>query len=214
MASTRNELITEALTILEVADAVQGPSSDMIAQGVRTLNLVLKSLTNVGVFIHAIDDQTTTANSAYFATASGTKYVDRLCLVINGEEVELDKLSREDRDDIANKTATGQPLHFWPDTTQTPPRIYLYPVPTATYNVTYRRQAYLDDPTTANAAIDIPQGGELMVVYLLAAFLAPAYGKNRSEFYQIAEIEKSKFLSGQSESWGTTITGKTQRGIV
>lgn len=206
--STCKELIVDAHDLLGISSLTAAE----VERGRKSLNLLLKSLTNSNIYVHAIDDLEDAIDAAVFIPIAGTKDVDAMWLSINSQDVELRKLSNSEWHAIVNKTTTGQPLYFWVD--KSTASVNFYPVPETDYSIKYRRLSYLSNATTTDAPIDIPRGGELMIVYLLAALLAPVYGLNRNEFYQLGETEKRNFLAGQSESWGKDLTGKPQQGIV
>lgn len=90
----------------------------------------------------------------------------------------LTKLAREDYFAIPNKTTTGVPSLFYYDSQLTSATLYLWPVPdSVNLRLKATIQRTLEDMDAAANNPDFPQEWLLAIVYNLAVFLAPAYGK-------------------------------------
>lgn len=207
--STSREIIADAYDLLSIPSI----SSEDLERGKKSLNLLLKSLTNK-LFVYTLLTIEDTTTGPTLTPENGTKTVDSVWLVINSEDVPLRKLISREWDEIVNKTTTGQPIAFWFDHSRG--YINFYPTPEDSYTVKYRILSHITNVTDVDALIDVPRGGELMLVYHLAALLAPGVGKKseQSGLYNLGEIEKRDFLASQSESWGKYLTGQSPKGIV
>ena len=126
-------------------------TSEHLLSAQISLDLMFIGWVNDGVNQFVIDQQIQTllgdGTDISFTTPVGT--VDILSMVFrnaSNTDMEISAISRQDYQDISQKTTGGQPVNYWVDKTTIQPVCYLWPVQdvTGTY-VVYNRVRQIQD---------------------------------------------------------------------
>ncbi len=183
---TAQEIIQDALTELGVGADEEPLEAVDLTRGLRALNRMLKAWQADGVMIwtYAEGELTTVLDQASYEFGAGGDFTtvpfEILDLRINrgGNDLPMNRLSREDYYALPNKATSGYPTQFYYDRQRDGGRLYLWPAPDTglgTLKFTYRR-AIMDVDSGAND-FDVPQEWMEALVFGLAKRLVGAYSK-------------------------------------
>lgn len=179
--ATRNELIRDALEIVGALDTYEPMTAEMLAQGVRSLQLLTKHWNNKHVFLWA-------HNQFLFSTVAAQEvYTSELDPEIIGidkayvrnvgelEDIPLEVISWSEYWDIQDKeTDTGRPKVLAFKSTPAP-SVYLWPNPDDSYTVRGLAVYALEDFDSASGSGDIPVRFQQALLYGLADKLFDKY---------------------------------------
>lgn len=130
--ATRNEIIEGAFRIVGALEVGQTLSANMLDQGIKALQLLIKSWSNKHLFLWTFNTTTNTilSGNAYVDLDDAIIGLDKAWIVdaTTSEDIALEVISWSAYNDIQDKTATGRPLliaykptpearfHVWPTT--------------------------------------------------------------------------------------------------
>lgn len=182
---TAQEIIQDALTELGVGADEEPLEAIDLERGIRALNRMLKAWQADGVMIwtYAEGELTTVLDQAGYTFGEGGDFdtvpFEILDLRINrgGNDLPMNRLSREEYYALPNKTNRGYPTQFYYDRQRAGGTLYLWPTPDTglgTLKFTYRR-VIMDIDNGAND-FDVPQEWHEALVFGLAKRLVGAYG--------------------------------------
>lgn len=196
----RDDLITEALKILEVLEEGQSASATQLSDSLPPLQLLIKSMANKGLFLWKrtnisvtplVEDQANyTFGPSNFGSALSLRIYD-VTLKETSSSIErpIRPMSLEEYESLSNKTTSGQPTQYYWKKLNTSSILYLWPVPDATtaagYTVEVVAQTQFEDMTATATNFDFPVEWLDAIVYQLAVRLAPMFGY---------PLEKRKYL--------------------
>jgi len=181
---TAQEIITDALTELGVWAEEESLEAADLERGLRALNRMLKAWQAEGVMIwtYAEGQLTTVLEQASYEFGAGGDFTtvpfEILDMRINrgGNDLPMNRLSREDYYALPNKTTSGYPTQFYYDRQRSSGMLYLWPTPDVslgTLKFTYRR-TIMDVDSGAND-FDVPPEWMEALVFGLAKRLVGAY---------------------------------------
>lgn len=220
-----NPLIDEAFSLCGIGSEGEAVSADMYFRAQRSLNLLIKHWSaSDHLWLRTEASVTLVASQATYALATlFTKKPLRVLsvrrrLTSGTLDTPLRELSRQEFDDLPNKTSEGIPTAFHYNPQLATGTLSIWPVPSTataaaqTLRVTYARP--IEDFDESNNDPDLPQEWLLALSYGLAEQLALKYGVNpalRSEIAARAAMYKAQIdawdtepasLYMQPESWG------------
>lgn len=131
---------------------------------------------------YRIDRESTAVSAAATSTAlaSGSVEVMQVWLRESGSTTDMPvtRISREDYNAIADKTATGTPtMYYINHESLNAPTIVLYPIPSAAITLYYDRMRYVDDATALSNTPDAHRLWYDVLAYGLAMRLAEKYNE-------------------------------------
>ena len=205
---TVQELIDLSLIDIGALPVGETPTAAEMSDAIRRLNLLLRSLENDGVHLWKVDTQTVSATASDYTydLAAGTNKLLHAYISYNDVDTPLNLLTQVQYDEISNKDATGVPTDVCVLYNSDPPSILLYPVPDASYTITYRRTRQADSFTAAAETLDVSDNALPMVQKGLAYWLANSYNRpieERALLQQEFLTEKIVYLSQNTERRGT-----------
>lgn len=180
--ATRNEIIEDAFEIVGVLEPGQQLSADMLAQGVRTLQKMVKAWSKKHLHLWSFNSSSfsTVAAQEIYTTAdlSGDDDsiigLDKAFVVQNSEDIPLRVIPWSEYQDIPDKESSGLPLVIAFKPTPSP-SFYLWPSPDAAYTIKTVSVYPLKDFDSASGSGDIPATFQEALVYNLADRLFDKY---------------------------------------
>lgn len=181
--ATRNEIIEGAFRIVGVLEKGQNLSAELLDQGVKALQLLIKSWSNKHLFLWSFDQSSfsTVIDQEAYTTAdlSGDDDLiiglDKAWYVDSNEDIPLEVISYSRYLDLYDKeTNSGTPIAiaFKP----TPePSFYIWPSPDAAYTIKTLAVYPLKDFDVAAGTGDVPARFQRALKYCLAEDLFDEY---------------------------------------
>lgn len=192
--ATRNEIIEGAFRIVGVLEKGQTLTADLLDQGVKALQLLIKSWSNKHLFLWSFNQSsfaTVAAQEAYTTTdlSADDDFIiglDKAWYVDSDEDVPLEVISYSRYLDIYDKeTNSGRPcaIAFKPTPT---PSFYIWPSPDAAYTIKLLSVYPLEDFDAAASIGDVPARFQRALKYGLAEDLFDEYPgpMNEREYVQ------------------------------
>jgi hypothetical protein len=187
---TAAEIIEEARREVGIHADEEPLSAQDLVTGLRTLNRMLKAWQAEGVMCWTMTEGTLTlvaSDESYVFGAGGTFTTVPLEITdirINrgGNDLPMQRLSREDYYNLPNKTSTGYPTCFYYDRQRSGGTLYVWPAPDSTAGTlkfTYRR--IIMDVDEASNDLDLPQEWYDAIIFGLAKRLGGHAGVLGSE---------------------------------
>lgn len=182
--TTASQLITRSLRTLGVVTATETPSADDLSAGLDALNDVLAALSlKRGAFPaqsnHAL---TLTANDGQYSIGSGADLnvprplrIESAYITVDGLDIALCVGSREDYNEITDKSETGKPTHVFYDASSANGTVYFYPVPDDACAVNLTCWGEFTQISGVNSAVTLPTYLVAYLRYAVAVALAPEY---------------------------------------
>jgi hypothetical protein len=174
---TARVVISDALRKLNVVAYDESMDADQASNGARALNRMLKSWQNRGLNLWGV-----TAMSVAATTAASYTLTLRPLEILNirykngTNELPMWQMTREEYDDLPNKSSTGTPTTFYFNRQRETATITVWPVlavtGTATFEISYQREF---EDVDLDTAPDVPGEYWEAMVYGLAARLADDY---------------------------------------
>ncbi len=179
MATTGTKTVLDIVTLgLRKSGIVafgEVPSSDDAEAARQELELMLKGWQNKGynLWTKTAGSQALTTAAVYTMSPVRPMRILSARFKKNGIELPMQELTRQEYDDMPQKTTQGTPTTFYYDRQREAARLYVWPVLSAaageTIEYTYDRE--VDDVSNLTAVIDVPGEWWDAVVYNLAARL-------------------------------------------
>lgn len=205
-----------AQTILSVTSTSGFANSDVI--GVALDNNTIH-WTTIASFV--TDDTVTVGDALPSAAASGNKvYVYTTALErplkvlsaqreVSGQEIPMEEMSRDEYEELPNKSSTGTAVNFYYDPQTTTGKLYLWNAPDNVeqeINFTYLDQ--LQDMDATSNDFDYPQEWLEYLIYNLAIRISSLVGKTPSEStIAIASNAKNQLMSWDAEADSVEFVG-------
>lgn len=199
--ATRNEVIESAFEIVGALETGQTLDGDMLAQGVRALQLMVKGWSNKHLFLWSF-------NQGSFATVSGQELytttdltgdndtiigLDKAWIVDGTEDLPLEVISYSRYLDIFDKESnSGRPIAVAFKPTPSP-SFYVWPSPDAAYTIKVLSVFPLKDFDDASGSGDVPARFQEALVYGLADRLFDRYPGPMNE-RQLIQNKAEKFF--------------------
>lgn len=178
---SRTGILRNAYQKLGVVPAGSDPSSDYLAMGSDSLNVVLKSWENKGVFLSRSER---TTQSLTDGTEEYTTDIDTLDILarhsyvtdMSNVDTKVDLISRGRYMEITDKTVQGQPTLMMVEKTDRV-RFTLYPVPDSTVaSISYVRTLLMADMDSAANTTGLPSKYLKALIIETAIELCPHFG--------------------------------------
>lgn len=212
--ATRNEIIEGAMRIVGALEIGQPLSADLLDQGVRALQQLVKSWSNEHLFLWSLDaltfntvaDQTDYAASLY-APLIG---VEKAFVVEDNDDIELEVVSWSRYQDIVDKEEnTGRPrlVAYKP----TPaPSLYFWPTPDAIYEIKTLCIVPLQDFDDADGTGNIPVRFQRALKYGLAEDLFDEYPGPMNERQFIKQKAFELFMKAKNTDMPVETTNEVE----
>lgn len=189
--STARDIITSALKIIRVLAAGETPTAEELSDGLSKLNDMIDSFSNESLMIHSItkEEFTCTANQQVhtlgdtgdFDTLRPIKINKVLFQDSSGLELPINIRQMEEYADVSSKEVTSEiPTDVYIDPSYPLMNLYLYPIPSTASNVVVYSEKNIQSFTNASTQVSLPPGYKTLLIYNLAMYLAPEYGKTLS----------------------------------
>lgn len=202
-AMTAREIVTEAFQTAKVISGGETPTGDEMADGMRKLNLMLKTWSaKEHLWIRAEGTQVLTATTQSYAI-TGARRMLSVRRRTSSIDTPLNELAREEYFDLPTKSATGTPVSWYFDPQRTTRTLYLWPTASVavaantTLLFTYLR--VIEDIDSLENDPDVPQEWLEALIYSLAARLALAYGSDQLQNLTAIANGLVKDLSAQDQ---------------
>lgn len=181
--ATRNQIIQGAFRIVGALETGQNLTADMLDQGVKALQLLVKSWSNKHLFLWSFRQSsfTTVAAQELYTTTDLTGEddaiigLDKAWVVDSNDDLPLEVISYSRYLDIQDKeTNTGRPsaIAFRPTPS---PSFYVWPSPDTAYTIKILSVYPLEDFDTAAGDGDLPARFQRALKYGLAEDLFDEY---------------------------------------
>jgi len=182
---TANQIVTRAFKVLGIGTEGEPLTSNMYADGLEDLNLLIKTLgAQDHLWIRTEGTLATVAGQAGY-TVSNPKpmRVQSVRRVVGGVETPLNEMARDTYFAQPNKSLSPSiPTQFYYDPQQATGVLYLWPAPSAqfvaeqTLNVSFWRR--MADIVTSSDELDMPQEWLQTIIWNLANDLETQYPVN------------------------------------
>jgi hypothetical protein len=181
------EMISASARLIGVLAPGESLTASEATDGLATLNRMLGGMSNDGLVIHAITEETpltlTSGDGSYTLGASGDittrpMSIEEATLRNGSIDTELKAMTSTEYAAITDKTIQGVPERYYDDGGYTQRTIKLYPVPnSSSYKLCLWTKRALTEISTLDTSVSLPPGYEEMLVYNLAVRLSPEYGR-------------------------------------
>lgn len=178
---TAQQIVNQALYLLNVVPEGDTPPSADSAGALTSLELMLKTWGAAGrLWLTASTTQALTASTASYTLSAGTYRVLSVRRRTSSIDTPLFPLSRDEYDELPNKSGAGMPVNWYQDNQRATTVLYVWLVPDATIAasttlyLTYAR--IIEDLDSLSNDPDVPQEWLETLVYNLAAIRGPKYG--------------------------------------
>lgn len=131
----------------------------------RSLNLLFQEWDTIGIKLWAIEQKTLAVTTSFTSQTLDTDtldIIDMVCRSNSGETGQLDipvhRLNVFDWNALANKQITGKPTSFFVDRKAAAPVLYLWPLPSTSYDIVYWRIRRIEDAgISGEVTMDVPE---------------------------------------------------------
>jgi hypothetical protein len=180
--TTYRTLIQDALLDIEAATLGQTPTAAEAELCLRHLNRLVKSWQlEEGPLDFLVTSQSVTATTGTNVTLSPVRPLRILNARLkqsSGIEIPMFRMTRQEYDELPQKTSTGTPTNFYYDRQKESALFYVWPVfasvTTETYEITYERE--WEDITNLDATADFPAEWWNALVLNIGARVAHTFG--------------------------------------
>lgn len=193
------EIATAALEMIGVVAIGDTPEAEHSAKALEQLNLMVKTWgasPAPKLWLVSEGAVTLTASNAAY-TASPVSLARKVLSIrrrTSSIDTPLEMLSRDEYDDVPNKSGTGTPTSFYFDPQRATRTLYVWPAPSsAVASSTTLRMTYLrviEDLDSLNDDFDLPQEWLEVLQYGLAARLALVFRMHLADPVGAAEIKQ------------------------
>lgn len=182
-ALTAREIVTEAFQTAKILAAGETPTGAESADGMRKLNLLLKTWSaKEHLWIKTEGSQVLTASTASYAI-TGARRMLSVRRRTSSVDTPMNELAREEYYDLPTKTATGTPVNWYFDPQRSTRTLFLWPTAStaiaASTTLQYTYLRVIEDIDSLENDPDVPQEWLEALIYSLAARLALSYGSDQ-----------------------------------
>jgi hypothetical protein len=188
-------------------------SARHIRSAKMSMNLMLTEwAVRDGDCAYRVDRLTSTVASGtnYFDPATGVFDIVDVTVEYNnsGTDIPMTRIGGQEYLNIADKTVTGQPAQYWVDQSNTSaPRVYLWPVPDASVDLTYDVMRYTQTLRTLADTLDINRLWLEAVAAGLALRLAEKYNQARVPYLSTRAEESYRMARAGSKGRADVLIG-------
>ena len=190
--ASRNAIINEAFGIVNVRRDGQPINAAQLAEGVQSLNLLVKSWTNKHVFLwsQVLEDLTTVASTASYSSGFTPESlgIDKASVVFGDRDREISVITFSQYEAIEDKTREGQPQYIAFYKSDRAAQIYLYPTPDQVYTVKFLSVLPLKDMEDPDGYGDVTAQFQLALAYGLAELLHSKYPDEPQKMSRVSKM--------------------------
>jgi hypothetical protein len=205
---TRDQIITDALSKINAIGLGDTPSSNMLTESERVLNMMVQHWQNYNIFIWMVEDTTLTLEAAiatYYPDDSAIEVKNFFFRDADGNDTTLKSIDRIGYAEITDKDEPGEPTKVFVDYDLNGPVVKLWPVyagTDGTLGITKVLKAQGFSAPADNP--DFPTRWYKALCLNLAVDLCPNWGKVDAAVYSnlVNQAEKARHEAryGQNES--------------
>lgn len=194
---TRDDIITNALRRVRAIKPAELPKPEQLIDLSNQLNSMIKSWHSESIFLWT---QSSATLALTIGTASYNLPVDVIdvegngFITIDGYDNIVQRITREEYQNIPTKAITGKPIQFYIDFQLANPVLYVYYVPDKSYTLTYNKIVKLQDFTNKSNNPDFPVMWYDAIMLNLAYRIAPMYA------FPINEMEHLRFDANDTKT--------------
>lgn len=176
---TVRAMCTNALRKAQVVGMSDTPSGEDMAEAVDLLNMMLKAwqMSQYNIWTYTSGSLTLTTALSYTLDPVRPMQIITARLKQGGIELPMQSMTRQEYDNLPQKTSTGLPTQFYYDRQREAAKLYVWPVlATAageTIEYTYERE--FEDVTDPDDVLDVPGEWWEACLYGLSARVAESY---------------------------------------
>ena len=212
---TAAEIIKNALQKCAVLEEGESPNTTQNTDGLLDLNILIKSLTKYGLTLWTIETLSlplvqstityTIGEGGDLDTFKPVKILECAFKDTSGNETTMTPLTRNEYEDLPNKSITGQPTQFFFDPQIPLSEFSVWPTADATAatgTVEMQVQLYIQDVSATTDDMYFPAEWYDCVIYQLAIRMAPTYGvplQERVKLEQMAQKLLDETLAWDNE---------------
>jgi len=213
----RDDLITEALKLIEVLEEGQSATATQLSDSLPTLQMMIKAMSAINLQLwkrtYITISPLVLSQADYEIGPTGADEVaDKPLRILDinrkdsdGVEVGLTQLSLNEYESLSNKTTSGIPTQYYFNPYTVNSKVSLWPVPDATavsdYTVEIVCQTYMEDMTASTTDFDVPVEHMENIKYQLAVRLAPIFGYPIDKRYLLRK--EAKEIADMVDSFDT-----------
>lgn len=222
--STAQQIINRSLRVLGVIGAGETATSDDSADALTVLNQMIQSLSLQGLATYRCPLETFNLvpnQTSYTVGPSGADLVTTRPLKIldgyirlNNIDYPVQLVDAPTYDSYAKKNVTTNlPDRVFYDPTLTNGTFYFYPMPSQANAFYFRSWKVLESFASLSETVDLPQGYDRMLVYMLARELSPEYGKaltadiDRLYTESLANLKRMNHMAINGSTWEVSKPG-------
>lgn len=175
---TVREALTRAFRQAKILSGNETPTSDELTDGMTTLNLMLKSWQSDGCGIWRELSDSFSTSTAQTTLDPRVMDVMEARLTVSGVDRPLARWEWGDYVNTPNKAATGTPCVYVFRKGRDDVSLFLWPVPSTAMTISYTAARVIEDITTPDETLDVPQEWLECVVTNMAVRLAEEFGSD------------------------------------
>lgn len=198
---TGRDLVTASAKLLGVIAQGETLNADEAVDGLASINRMLDSWSNEGLLINAITQEspfTLTAGDGTVTLGTAGDISNRPMSIHSaiirdgGTDYNLNSMSLTEYNSISDKSVASLPSYYIDDGGYPLKTLYLYPVPSAAYQLILWTKRAITQIATLDTALSMPPGYERAIIYNAAIELSSEYGRPVAEIiFKIANESKS-----------------------
>lgn len=178
---TRDDIILAALSKLGAVAIGSSPTSAQTVRAASSLNAIVKSLHNYGVYLWeatAGNFTVTTSQTTAYAIGADVVAIDNAYVRVSGYDTPIKLSTLEEFMVLSDKDQTGQPTMIRQELTLSGLDTYVWPtgVTGTTYTIYFTQYKKLQDFDAGSDDMALPTYWTQALIYALAFDLAPEYG--------------------------------------
>lgn len=183
--ATGTSIITRALRMCGVIDAIETPNATDIDSGLEALNELLAGMSIARGLIHAqtTETLTLTIGDGSYSIGTGANFntarplaIESAYVTSNGVDTPLSISGRNEYNALADKATQGLPSTIYYDPTFANGNVRFYPVPDAAYVVTVSTWKEISQVSAVGDAVSLP---EYLLTYIKVALAIKLAGEYR-----------------------------------
>lgn len=201
--TTAQTLIDDALSELHVLEAGDSANANDTATGLRYLNRMLQGWSTQNAIVyyqkeiaHVLDGSIEyTIGTGGDIAESRPNYIISAYATQSGEDWPVEVIrDKAQFDKIYDKTITGIPDYLYYQPEYPLGKLRIWPVGDASTTLHFSSRAILQQFSTANDTVSLPDGYEDAIVFNLAVRLASSFGQQPSAFLMKNAAETLAFI--------------------
>lgn len=203
-AFTVTQIVTDALKQIQVGVGGETLEAEYLAEGITTLKLMARawSIKGVRLWLHETQSVTLVAGTSSYAITKRPLEVYQAYRRVGDQDTPIRLVTKEEYTRFPDKTAEGAPFAAWIDRQRESTTAYAYPIPTATevtdgMTLRFDIKRPIEDVTAGSEDMEVPPEAVTAVIYNLAVWIAPKFGKSPSREVVMIAGDAFSDLEGQ-----------------